>query len=478
MTVLPPDQQRSPAASISQPVSTTDTDFRKAPADVNRIPGSAASMNVTERPKSHQSTATSSSSSSSRPPSSSTLSRKTAIQAMEPFLTTSTTSSSPIQPTDIQLLTKSILSNQERQRIILHYQERLIDTCPSLADLKESLLYLSASSWGQVLEERKLAGKCSYPPCTNDSPSSAASRLGRQREGKFRINLRKKQVKSREELELGQAGNTWDELREFFCSKQCYARSEWILRWVLGEKELGFEDKGGGEGGKGVLGGKWQKLTSQGRGEEVELLEDIERQGGVWFDDSEERGAIDDVPEEEERKETVEMERNDAVSAKSNVKQVSNLLGDLTIVERPKSNTATTATPPISTSHPSKPSTTSYDVDVPNTLGHRFHPTTTTLASPTDPDIDASSPTSLLPTSSQHELSHILRYASLATGSRRLKPPTSATARDDNDDDPDDAEEDGPTIDAGQAKERERLRRLMDEALDVRRDQRELGLLD
>ncbi|GAC97536.1 hypothetical protein PHSY_005122 [Pseudozyma hubeiensis SY62] len=465
--------QPSPAASTSQPVSTSDTDFRKAPADVKRIPGSAASMNVTERTKSH----TSATPSASRPPAgSSALSRKTAIQAMQPFLTTSTTSSSPIQPTDIQLLTKSILSNQERQQIILHYQERLIDTCPSLSDLKESLLYLSASSWGQILEERKLAGKCSYPPCTNDSPSSAASGLGRQREGKFRINLRTKQVKSREELELGQAGNTWDELREFFCSKQCWARSEWILRWVLGEKELGFEDKGGGD--KGVLGGKWQKLTSQGAGEEVELLEDIERQGGVWFDDSQERGAIDDVPEEEERKEVVAVERKDVVSGKSNVKQVSNLLGDLTIVERPKSNNATTTTPPISTSHPPKSSTTPYDVDVPNSLGHRFHPTT----SSSNADIDPSSPTSLLPTSSQRELSHILRYASLATGSRRSQPnsssaPTTATPHDADHPD-DDAEEDGPTMDAAQAKERERLRRLMDVALDVRRDQRELGLLD
>ncbi|SPO24479.1 uncharacterized protein UTRI_03747 [Ustilago trichophora] len=295
------------------PAKATESDapskFRKAPVDTNRIPGSAASMKVQEHSKaassSFSSTAAAADSAESSlaqlATSTSSLRNKRAIQAMQPFLDSSTTADSPIQSTDIQLLTTSILSNQERQRVILFYQEKLIDSSPSLDDLKKSLLFLSSSSWGQILEERKLAEKCSYPPCNNPSPSTSRANGTR---GKFRISLRNNSVKAVEDLDLGEAGNTYNDLRDYFCSKPCYARSEWILRWVLSDKEMGLLEsgndgnKGGGAGGGGggsALGGKWQKLTSQsGDWEQVELLEDIEREQGVNFadDDADREGVL------------------------------------------------------------------------------------------------------------------------------------------------------------------------------------------
>lgn len=287
---------------------------------------------------------------------------------MQPFLDSSTNADSPIQPTDIQLLTTSILSNQERQRVILYYQEQLIDSEPSLVNLKKSLLFLSSSSWGQILEERKLAGKCSYPPCSNTSPSMSG--VGR---GKFRINLRNKSVKAVEDLDPGEAGNTYDDLRDYFCNKACYARSEWILRWVLSDKEIGLPEGDSAKSGGRVLGGKWQKLTSQPSGgyEQVELLEDIEREHGVDFasDDQDKSLLLDSVPASTDAEAT----RASKVEVKKDLAEVSNLLGDLTIIERTKTNgiPAASASAPVATATETvkAPSRTPFIVDVPNTLG-------------------------------------------------------------------------------------------------------------
>lgn len=350
-----PRNGKSPVVDVEN-TAVSGSDFRKAPTDVNRIPGSASSMKVQERFLAPPSSNPPSSSPSSNP-SSSTLSSKTAIQAMQPFLDTST-SSSPIQPTDIQLLTTSILSNQQRQRVVLSHQERLIHSNPSLSSLKQSLLFLSSSSWGQVLEERKLAGKCAYPPCTNSSPSS-----GR---GKFRINLRNKSVKARAEVDLAEA-NAWDDVKDVFCGKGCYARSEWVLRWVLSDQE---GETGEVKGKGGVLGGKWEKLTSQRDWSEIELLEDIEREAGVEFGDdagSVLEGAVDSS-QDDDRKAAVKGDSRD--EAGKAVAGVSNLLGDLTIVERSKGSSSTI------------PSTTPYTVDVPNTLGTRFTSLPTTNTNP------------------------------------------------------------------------------------------------
>ncbi|TKY85442.1 hypothetical protein EX895_005604 [Sporisorium graminicola] len=512
------------AASGGPPESSTRPEFRKAPTDVNRIPGSAASMKVQERLKADPTLSTSASASTSSAESptpsrilSSGLRSKTAIQAMQPFLDSSTNADSPIQPTDIQLLTTSILSNQERQRVILYYQEQLIDSQPSLPQLKKALLFLSSSSWGQILEERKLAGKCAYPPCDNASPSTGKMGLGR---GKFRINLRNKSVKAVEDLDLGEAGNTYDDLRDYFCSKACYARSEWILRWVLSDKEIGLLDGEPAKGG-GALGGKWQKLTSQsvaaGGFELVELLEDIEREHGVHFDNGEQdtKGLLDSVPASTD---LVTATRTNAVEAKKEVAGISNLLGDLTIIERTKTNgtpapsassttAAAAATVAASDVKTALPSRTPYTVDVPNTLGQRFNPASTDSAanptsSATEDDLEDDIETR------ERELSHILRYASLATGSRRPRRPltknstiqlTSAalpaaaaagaeSARSPagsqghrgevEGDGSADEEEDEPTIDPKQAAEWAEIRRVMNLALDVRREQREQGLLD
>lgn len=406
----------------------------------------------------------------------------------------------------------------------MYYQERLIDSTPTLLDLKKSLLFLSSSSWGQILEERKLAGKCSYPPCSNPSPSVS----GAGGRGKFRISLRNKSVKAVEDLDLGEAGNTWDDLRDYFCGKGCYARSEWILRWVLSEKGIGLLDSNGdrakgrgaagagGGGGGSVLGGKWQKLTSHPHGyEQVELLEDIERESGVDIGEAESEDVLEGLQQSNEQEEEL-AEGEGAERVDSKVKddsaQISKLMGDLTIIERSKTTsqtidsiTTSSSSPagsrsaqtgsasavhgPITTSviAPSKsskplvPSRTVYDVDVPNSFGARFtgsHASKTTFNTGEDEEEDDMD-------LRERELSHILRFASLAPASRPR--PRNTTIRFDNSpagEDPhaeaaeEGGEHDEPVLDAQEAKERSEIRRIMDLALDVRADQRELGLLD
>ncbi|CBQ73352.1 conserved hypothetical protein [Sporisorium reilianum SRZ2] len=400
---------------------------------------------------------------------------------MQPFLDSSTNADSPIQPTDIQLLTTSILSNQERQRVILFYQEQLIDTQPSLPDLKKALLFLSASSWGQILEERKLAGKCAYPPCPHASPSLTATR------GKFRIDLRTHSVRALDELDLSAPGHTYDELRDFFCARPCYARAEWVLRWVLAGSEALVDESAKGEG---VLGGKWHKLTSRaGEWESVELLEDLESVHGV--DLQGERGMDGAVLDASVAAQSGAHSPR-VQAATKDVRGVTNLLGDLTVIERSKSTTTPPA-PPAAASSATQPvpSRTPYTVDVPNTLGQRFHPTTASSNPAPEPDLETDLE------AHERELSHILRYASLATGSRppRTRNPTAiqlatspspaataaeagelanSTAPAEQDADTDDE----PTIDPQAAAERAEMRRVMDLALDVRRQQREQGLLD
>ncbi|KAJ1597182.1 hypothetical protein NDA14_000036 [Ustilago hordei] len=514
---------KPPAKPAAGPPEAEASTFRKAPTDVNRIPGSAASMKVQERSKTVPTTLPTSSkpapsTSRSTPRTPSALRTKTAIQTMQPFLDSSTTSSTPIQPTDIQLLTTSILSNQERQRVILYYQEKLIDFNPNLLNLKKSLLFLSSSSWGQILEERKLAGKCSYPPCSKPSPSAGAG--GR---GKFRISLRNKSIKAVEDLNLGEAGNTWDDVRDYFCSKSCYARSEWILRWVLSDKEIGLLDESASKGGNGVggggsvLGGKWQKLTNHPHGyEQVELLEDIERESGVDIGQAENEDGLDGLQQvdEKEGEEAKRVEEADkaAGQVKVDAGQINKLMGDLTIIERTKttqpgtgSTNPSTSIPagskstqtdsasaagitstPSRTTKPVVPSRTVYDIDVPNTLGSRFtrtnpsNPTSTARAEDEEDDMDLR----------ERELSSILRFASLAPASRprqrnttiRIDSTPSGTAANGKKEAEgnldDDREENEPILDPKEAKERSEIRRIMDLALDVRADQRELGLLN
>lgn len=339
-----------------------------------------------------------------------------------------------------------------------------------------------------------MADKCSYPPCTNPSPSSSLAGAGR---GRFRINLRNKSVKAVEDLDLSEAGNTYDDLRDYFCSKACYARSEWILRWVLGDQEIGLLNKDGkaGGGGGGALGGKWQKLTSHPKGyEQVELLEDIERETGVDFASSDGVGVLDGIGQTEEGDEVPAPEM--AAKGKVSDNKVAKLMGDLTIIERPIANGKATRTDPPSTDTTIEPtqsptppkkvvqSRTTYTVDVPNTLGTRFtdpsstSTTSTNLAGQEDEeedDMDAS----------EREMAHILRFASLATGSRPR--PKNTTIRFDNTPpqaasgskgDESEGEDDEPVVDAKEAAERSEIRRIMDLAMDVRRDQRELGLLE
>ncbi len=87
-------------------------------------------------------------------------------------------------------------------------------------------------------------------------------------------------------MDLGEA-NAWEDVSDVFCAKGCYARSEWVLRWVLSDQEV---EAGEGKGKGGVLGGKWEKLTSQRDWSEIELLEDIEREAGVEF--GEDAGSV------------------------------------------------------------------------------------------------------------------------------------------------------------------------------------------
>ncbi|PWY99473.1 hypothetical protein BCV70DRAFT_212271 [Testicularia cyperi] len=498
---------------------------RVAPTDTNRIPGAASSIRVLERstqppsstsasgsaPKpagktsTRASTAASTSQARSGPATSSAASssasasgegldvrtvarrKAAAIQSMQPFLESSTSTSS-IQTTDVELLTKSILSNVERQAIVLRYQELLIDATPSLSDLKKSLLFLSTASWGQILEERNLADRCAYPPCPESAPSTSKLRA------RFKINLANKTVKDTSTLDLGSPGNTWNDLKGFFCSKSCYARSEWVLRWILSDDEVGVgassstgQNQGRGRGTSAGAGGpgasgKWSKLIANPRGyEDLELLEDIERQLGVDLDRPTTETENDDATsadlESMNLAAAMDAQSQRSLTAKTPAaKDLANRMGELRIIERTpdpsasmtnlsshrdadaadaahRTNSSTTpataatvssasasasSSPLIQKSSKPPPTSSSsrtpYDVDVPNHVGARF--------------IDSASvnhASRVLPKNkkekewtdgggdkgeeeeedrlekAQEQLSSIFRFASMAPGSRPLR---------------------------------------------------------
>lgn len=254
-----------------------------------------------------------------------------------------------------------------------------------------------------------------------------------------------------------------------------------------------------------MLGGKWQKLTSHPHGyEQVELLEDIERESGVNIGEAENENVLEGMQQssvqDEKESSRADVAEKAANKAASDAK-INKLMGDLTIIERSKTtqsstNSSTSAaastptqtgsasavngptTTPVASSQSSKPlvlSRTVYDVDVPNTLGARFTGTTTALTNEEEDDMDLR----------ERELSHILRFASLAPASRprprntTIRIDNSLTSKDPHTEAGEDGEEDDePVLDPKEAKERSDIRRIMDLALDVRADQRELGLLD
>lgn len=295
---------------------------------------------------------------------------------------------------------------------------------------------------------------------------------------------------------------------------------------MLSDKEIGLLDESASKGGNGVggggsvLGGKWQKLTNHPHGyEQVELLEDIERESGVDIGQAENEDGLDGLDglqqvDEKEGEEAKRVEEADkaAGQVKVDAGQINKLMGDLTIIERTKttqpgtgSTNPSTSIPagskstqtdsasaagitstPSRTTKPVVPSRTVYDIDVPNTLGSRFtrtnpsNPTSTARAEDEEDDMDLR----------ERELSSILRFASLAPASRprqrnttiRIDSTPSGTAANGKKEAEgnldDDREENEPILDPKEAKERSEIRRIMDLALDVRADQRELGLLN
>lgn len=507
---------------------------RVAPLDANRLPGAAASLNVLERNTAATDPSTSAASGSSSQTASfsshssaSVLRRKNthAIESVHKILASTTDARSPVQPTDIQLLTNSILSNAERQSVILQYQEKLIDSCPTLNELKKALLYLSTSSWGQILEERHLVHKCAYPPCSNPSPLHANGSFvsAARKVGKFRINLGSQKVTATDELDLGEAGHSFQELKHLYCSKPCYARSEWVLRWILTDKEIGFAAAPSTGAEPLVDGaGSVEQLTDLSGDQALELLEDIEAQQGLdLFNTDAATFEIEEAPEEEYRAPTEGVRPIEALSKIDKAKDTSKMLDKLPVIERivpPSASLTNTAPPPrvlasqtsedipqtasavtsASTRLTAVPAPTSFDVDVPNHVGRKFtpaptHPTTTSFTTLNgtqhldneDDDVDLR----------EMELNKILRFASLASGSRPRRKNTSisistgasstATEPDQNPSRPDQIGETSDDDEAWeqdltpqQAADQRELRRIMDLALGVRDQQRQLGLLD
>lgn len=174
--------------------------------------------------------------------------------------------SGSVAPTDVQLLTSSILSNQTRQAVTLRWQERLIGLGSlrpvTLEELKRALTYLGPSSWLQVLHERYLAGTCPYPPCENDAPVS-------KQMGKYRISLARKEVYRNTTERPGD--------RDTFCSDRCFARAQWVRTWVLKDAD-DDEDTPRQRVGKDAPpeGGRWERMMDESRWNELELLEDLE----------------------------------------------------------------------------------------------------------------------------------------------------------------------------------------------------------
>ncbi|EPQ27513.1 uncharacterized protein PFL1_05051 [Pseudozyma flocculosa PF-1] len=431
-----------------------------------------------------------------------------------------------IQPTDVQLLATSILGNQQRQRLTLEWSEKLINLPASFhpahtgagrgvsrETLKRALTFLSPSSWLNVLDERYLAGSCPYPSCDNAAPaataasakgssrvgsssSSSSSNTASARPAQYRISLKSRTVSRNTAEDPGD--------RQTFCSQRCWKRSQWVRQWVLkdrGEIAAGPDLNAAGNA-TGDQGGRFERLMDQDAWREIELLEDLEESGEMQRLLARPEEA---VPQQQEQQGKGPLQdRAQAGVVVAPPPKSSDAMCPATAPAAPsdarkaaKDQSQSSQTPKTTKKPASK---VDYDTDLPSFIGARFHgqPATTDTAKrrPTlgrtsrddqngkideghddDDDDDEDADLVLGLTSSSRNMGTKRGVqAILATSSRAVDADAGAEHDDGGDDD--DEGDDEAEVDPEVLQERRQTQRMLDEALQVRRQQRELGLLD
>lgn len=192
----------------------------------------------------------------------------------------------PPQTSDATLLASSFLVKQAKAREVQAIQDQLIDPPQAFnrSIFKKALIGLSTAHWLQILQERSLSGCCAYPLC-NCQPHSA---FQQRPAGKFRINVARGTIEPDTRNHPGG--------RNGFCSDKCYARAEWVRRWVLSPEPGRPEEDAEGPYGDGgiaqaamrktrnelaIQGGRWEAMTRkrEDEWETIELLEDMEERG-------------------------------------------------------------------------------------------------------------------------------------------------------------------------------------------------------
>ncbi|SPO36052.1 uncharacterized protein PSFLO_01523 [Pseudozyma flocculosa] len=361
------------------------------------------------------------------------------------------------------------------------------------------------------------------------SSSSSSSNTASARPAQYRISLKSRTVSRNTAEDPGD--------RQTFCSQRCWKRSQWVRQWVLkdrGEIAAGPDLNAAGNA-TGDQGGRFERLMDQDAWREIELLEDLEESGEMQRLLARPEEAVPQQQEQQGKgplqdraqagvvvapppKSSDAMCPATAPAAPSDARkaakdQVAQLLDSLTIYERPpRSGSPSSAAPPpppppLQSQSSQTPKTTKkpaskvdYDTDLPSFIGARFHgqPATTDTAKrrPTlgrtsrddqngkideghddDDDDDEDADLVLGLTSSSRNMGTKRGVqAILATSSRAVDADAGAEHDDGGDDD--DEGDDEAEVDPEVLQERRQTQRMLDEALQVRRQQRELGLLD
>ncbi|KAN0065792.1 hypothetical protein ACQY0O_000922 [Thecaphora frezii] len=393
--------------------------------------------------------------------------------------------------------------------------------------LKRGLTYLSPADWLSVLDERFLAGSCPYPGCDNVAPFSPTSCNAT---AQYRISLKSRTVRRNTARDPGD--------RETFCSAICHKRSEWVREWVLKDRAgvgaphnhtaVSVAGTGAGAGvgvggGQGApeQGGRWERMTDQEAWRDVELLEDLEESGemhrllglatdaGDILPASTSATASPPPPQQQQQQQqqpsppltatrptapicsprsSDPAQSHQVPSPTTAQDQVAQLLDSLTIHERPPRSHPSSHPP---TSGPSK---VAWDTDLPSHIGSRFHtpsvasapapaskstalpkmfdPGNGDMAEDEDEDEDADLVLGLSSSKSleaKQSIRTILSQAPLTLDRQQASIP--------------EAQEDGQDqqeaqVDLEAIREARQTQMWMQHALEVRREQRELGLLD
>ncbi|GAA5959626.1 hypothetical protein JCM3765_007221 [Sporobolomyces pararoseus] len=188
-------------------------------------------------------------------------------------------------------------------RVKLAWIEKLSATNVPLETLKESLDFLDPTSWDDLIAERHMEGLCPYPTCTRKASTQYGIEDGDEVEKKFKL-------RGGALYDAGPNRSGGGKDKGPYCTVKCRSRSEWV---------------------KGVLGKEGRR----------ELLEDVEKR----------REIVKQTTEELVREKELQQQKQDGSSGqKLNEKETfkSDLLSSLTIHEKPTTSSPTN--PPLAPS--------------------------------------------------------------------------------------------------------------------------------